>query len=260
MPRVNRRLQGLSEALLLDFDIVMDAPVAALAYVVPCWKCAKKFNVESAHWCQCDSNLRTLECPNCASCFCDATFAYKRAFWNDAPNTLREHTGRFRVAVPSARAPGVEDTKVSAASARRPHVLIVDDEEPIRSLAACYVEQMGYDVTTVSGAEEALRLSDEVVVDIVLTDALMPKMDGRELSRRLKQAHGSRIKVVLMTALYTARRFQAEARNVFMVDEYLSKPLRYEALRDALHRVAPPEGRLTSLGETKPAAAVVRIH
>ena len=228
---------------MLDFDILMDtSPVRAAAYLVSCWKCTKKFDVESAHWCKCDSNLRTLDCPSCDSCFCDAPFAYKRTFWNDAPSTLREHTGRFRV-VRCDPAPGVEDTSAYAVSSRRPLVLIVDDEEPIRSLAACYVEQMGYDVTTVSGGEEALRLSDEVVFDIVLTDALMPKMDGRELCRRLKAAPGSRTKVVLMTALYTARHFQAEARNVFQVDEFLAKPLRYEALRDALHRVAPLEGR-----------------
>lgn len=241
---------------MLDFDIVMDTlPAASRAYVVTCWKCTKKFNVESAQWCNCDSNLRTLACPNCASCFCDATFAYKRNFWNDAPNTLREHPGRFRVVVNGASAPDAEDRRVLPARSRRPQVLIVDDEEPIRSLAACYVEQMGYDVTTVSGAEEALRLADEVGFDIVLTDALMPKMDGRELSRRLKLAHGSRTKVILMTALYTARRFQAEARNVFKVDEYLAKPLRYDALRDALHRVAPLERRLSPFGESNTSTA-----
>ena len=234
---------------MLDFGVVMDAlPAATLGYVVPCRKCAKKFNVESAHWCKCDSNLRTLECLNCASCFCDAPYAYKRTFWNDAPNTLREHPGRFRVAGPRALTSGVEDMKASSPSSPRPHVLIVDDEEPIRSLAACYAEQMGYDVTTVAGGEEALRLSDKVVFDVVLTDALMPKMDGRELSRLLKLAHGSRIKVVLMSALYTARHFQAEARNVYKVDDFLAKPFRYEALRDALHRVAPPVRRLNSFG------------
>lgn len=241
---------------MLDFDIVTNTlPLAAPAYVVPCSKCAKKFNTESAQWCRCDSNLRTLECPNCAFCFCDATFAYKRTFWNNAPNTLREHPGRFRVAAPGAVLPGVEDRQASSASSPRLHVLIVDDEEPIRSLAACYVEQMGYDVTTVSGAEEALLLCADGNFDIVLTDALMPKMDGRELCRRLKLAHGSRIKVVLMTALYTARRFHTEARNVFKVDEYLAKPLRYEALREALRRAAPLERRRTSFGETKTASA-----
>lgn len=209
-------------------------------YVVPCWKCAKKFDVQASRWCGCDSKLRTLECPHCGSCFCQATFLYRRNFWNDAPTTLREHTARFRLAGRPAVAPDGQRAQGAAAlSLRRPHVLIVDDEEPIRSLAACYAEQIGYRVTSVAGPEEALLLTGQVAFDVVLTDALMPKMDGRELCRRLKEAHGSRIKVVLMTALYTARRFQSEARNVFKVDDYLAKPLRYDALRDALQRVAP---------------------
>jgi CheY-like chemotaxis protein len=98
---------------------------------------------------------------------------------------------------------------------------------------------MGYRVTTVCGPEEAMLITDTISFDVVLTDALMPKMDGRELSRRLKEAHGNKIKVVLMTSLYTARHFQSEARHVFKVDEYLAKPLRYAELHDALQRVAP---------------------
>jgi CheY-like chemotaxis protein len=208
-------------------------------YVVPCWKCAKKFDVEVSLWCDCDGKLRTLECPHCGSCFCQSTFQYRRDFWNNAPSTLREHTARFRLAgrvvatLPGERAGAASETLL------QPHVLIVDDEEPIRSLAACYVEQIGYRVTTVAGPQEALLLAEQVAFDVVLTDALMPKMDGRELCRRLKEAHGSRLKVVLMTALYTARHFQTESRNVFKVDEHIAKPLRYDTLRDALHRVAP---------------------
>jgi CheY-like chemotaxis protein len=198
------------------------------AYVVPCWNCAMPFDVESSHWCNCDAKLLTLVCPHCVQCFCAAPLPYKRRFWNDAPELLRSHTGRFRIAA----------APVSGA-AIQPHVLIVDDDEPIRSLAACLVEQLGYRVTTAGSAEEALVLTGAVAFDVVLTDALMPKMDGRELSRQLKRAHGSRLKVIVMTALYTARRFQTEARNVFKVDEYIAKPLRYDVLRDALERVAP---------------------
>jgi len=64
-------------------------------------------------------------------------------------------------------------------------------------------------------------------------------MDGRELCRRLKEAHGDQIKVILMTSLYTANHYRTEARHVFKVDEYLAKPLRYDELRAALQRAAP---------------------
>lgn len=219
-----------------DFNVVnTNAPVTGESHVVACWKCAQKFNAAAALWCDCDAKTRTLECPHCSTCFCQAPFIYKRKFWDEAPTALREHTRRFRIPVGDAVAP----SGAAASSARRPHVLIVDDEEPIRSLAACYVEEMGYEATTVSSPEEALLATAAISYDVVLTDALMPKMDGRELSRQLKELHGGSLKVVLMTSLYTARRFRAEARNVFKVDEYLAKPFTFEDLRAALQRVAP---------------------
>ena len=224
-----------------DFDLIIDeTAVTGESYIVACWKCAEKFNAATSSWCGCDAKLRTLECPHCGSCFCQAPFVYKRRFWNDAPKTLREHASRFRIPGRDVVPSGGEQSRAPEASAlRRPHVLIVDDEEPIRSLAACYVEQLGYKVTTVSSAEEALLMSDTVSFNVVLTDALMPKMDGRELSRRLKEAHGDQIKVILMTSLYTANHYRTEARHVFKVDEYLAKPLRYDELRAALQRAAP---------------------
>ena len=42
-----------------------------------------------------------------------------------------------------------------------------------------------------------------------------------------------------MTSLYKAWHCQTEARHVYKVDDYLAKPLRYDELRNALHRVAP---------------------
>jgi CheY-like chemotaxis protein len=236
-----------------NFEIVVPgSPLPAGSYVVSCWKCAKAFDAGSAPWCRCDSKLRTLRCAHCSACFCQAPFAYRRKFWNEAPNTLREHTGRFRIVPSAPNAPAAEPSRdETVRPCDQPHVLVVDDEEPIRSLAACVVEQIGYRVTTASGPEEALLLTEQIAFDVVLTDALMPKMDGRELCRTLKETHGSRIKVILMTALYTARRFESEARNVFKADGYLPKPLRYDALRDALQRVAP----LVRLSERSHAAA-----
>jgi CheY-like chemotaxis protein len=226
---------------MADFEIVGETLTSAdESYVVACWKCAEKFDAGSARWCKTDTKLRTLECPHCGSCFCQAPFPYRRSFWNDAPRSLREHPSRFRL-VGRDIAPSVVVNSPApvAASPYQPHILIVDDEEPIRSLAACYVEQIGYKVTTVETPAEALVMADSISFDAVLTDALMPMIDGRELCRRLKEKHGDQFKVVLMTSLYTAQHFRTEARHRFKVDEYLAKPLRYDELRDALQRVAP---------------------
>src|SRR6266851_2808439 len=180
-----------------DFDVVpLDSPVTDERYVVACWKCDEDFDAAVAAWCTCDAKLRTLVCPHCALCFCQAPCSYKRKFWTDAPKSLREHTRRFCIPTQDGVASHAEETRESRSSSEdRPHVLIVDDEEPIRSLAACYVEKIGYKVTTVSTPEEALVMTDAGSFDVVLTDALMPKMDGRELCRRLKEEHGDQIKV-----------------------------------------------------------------
>jgi CheY-like chemotaxis protein len=192
---------------MADFEIVAETPTSAdESYVVACWKCTQKFDAGSARWCKTDTKLRTLDCPHCGSCFCQAPFPYRRSFWNDAPKSLREHPSRFRL-VGHDIVPGVvlDSPAVVEASPYQPHILIVDDEEPIRSLAACYVEQIGYKVTTVETPEEALVLTDSISFDAVLTDALMPKIDGRELCRRLKEKYGDQYKVILMTSLYTAQ-------------------------------------------------------
>lgn len=223
-----------------DFTIVEESLTGEELYDVLCWQCASPFDAAAAEWCNCALKLHTLKCPRCAACFCQAPFLYKHKFWAGAPKTLRESKRRFGLSVTEiARLAPVADPPPAMGMRSQPHILIVDDEEPIRSLVACYVEQIGYRVTTVSGPEEALALVATTAFDAVLTDALMPKMDGRELCRALKERHGKGMKVIVMTSLYKARHFQTEARHVFKVDEYLAKPLRYDDLRDALQRVAP---------------------
>ncbi|MGZ7039162.1 MAG: response regulator, partial [Thermoanaerobaculia bacterium] len=187
------------------------------------------FSASSAQWCTCDLKLRTLVCPHCSACFCLAPAPYKGRFWENAPRVLGENTSRFRV-IETAEAPGPR---------RQIRVLIVDDEEAMRSLVACYIEQLGYDVTTVSDPEEALTILESTPFDVVVTDGLMPRMDGRELCLKIKTTMGDKIKVVLMTSLYTANRFKTEARHQFRVDDYLKKPMQFDELKAAMDRVAP---------------------
>jgi CheY-like chemotaxis protein len=111
---------------------------------------------------------------------------------------------------------------------------------------ACYVEQLGYTVTTAANAEEALAILESAGFEVVLTDALMPKMDGRELTRIVKRTHIDKVKTILMTSLYKALRFKNEAELHFGVDEYLTKPLKFSELQSALNRLAPTRSRPAS--------------
>jgi CheY-like chemotaxis protein len=105
-------------------------------------------------------------------------------------------------------------------------VLLVDDESVIRHLANHVISRIGYDVIVATNGADGLEMARRFRPDIVLTDALMPKMDGREMCRAIKSdPETAHIKVVLMTGLFTSVRYKNEAFKTYLADGYLSKPL-----------------------------------
>ena len=96
-------------------------------------------------------------------------------------------------------------------------VLLVDDEAPIRRSLGPYLERSGYRVLLASDGAEALDLLASYQVDIIVSDVLMPRMDGRELVRRVR-AGGARTPIILLTQV------NASYERVSALDDYLSKP------------------------------------
>jgi len=103
----------------------------------------------------------------------------------------------FRISVPAAvDGSGAVDRrsrekKRKAGTRKRrsglPRILVVDDEEGIAEELAEYLQLKGYDVATAGSGLEALELYRSRPADIVITDLLMPEMDGNELIRRLRR-------------------------------------------------------------------------
>ena len=69
----------------------------------------------------------------------------------------------------------------------RARVLAVDDQRYFRELMDSMLSEEGYEVRTVSGGAEALHALEREHFDIVVTDVMMPEMDGTELIERIKQ-------------------------------------------------------------------------
>jgi CheY-like chemotaxis protein len=198
-------------------------------YSVSCHSCNRAFDAMAAPWCSCLVTERTLSCPHCGKCFCKAGPLYKNRFWSGAPRALwdRKFQEHHEAAAP-VRAPEPD-------AVTRPLVLVVDDEPDIRRVATSVVESLGYGVVLAANGEEGLELARRYKPDLVLTDALMPKLDGREMARRLKEeADTAKAKVVVMTALYTNAKYRTEGVRVYRVDDYLAKPLAVDDLRAVL--------------------------
>lgn len=199
-------------------------------YDVNCFTCKGRFNALESVWCNCLVSERSVICPSCLNCFCKANTIYKQRFWSNAPQLLwdrklEEHSTEF-----SKKNPEPENVI-------RPLILVVDDEKQIQRIAFRDLEGLGYGVILARNGMEGLELAKKYMPDLILSDALMPKMDGREMCKRIKtDPETAKIKVVIMTSLYTQSKYKAEAFREFRVDDYQIKPLNFNELRTLLQK------------------------
>ena len=118
-----------------------------------------------------------------------------------------------------------------AASAReQPLVLAADDDEDILDLVAFRLERSGYTVLVARDGEEALKLAAKELPDLAVLDVMMPKVDGFEVTRRLRADEAtSRMPIILLTA----RSQDADVQQGFEAgaDDYLRKPFSPDELR-----------------------------
>jgi len=101
-----------------------------------------------------------------------------------------------------------------------PHVLVVDDEDQIRSILATYLTADGYDVLEAATGAEALALAGREDVALVLLDIGLPDLDGLEVLRQLRQT--SDVYVVLVTA--RAEEIDRIVGLEVGADDYVTKP------------------------------------
>ncbi len=204
---------------------------AVPTHVVACYHCKALFDAVSATWCQCLVTRRSFVCPGCAKCFCQAPQSYKQGVWQRAPKALWDRAAAEHR--PIEDLPENPDVEV----AKHPLILIVDDEKDIRRIAHAAVTGLGYHAIVASNGEEGIELAARYHPELILTDAFMPKLDGREMCRRIKaNPYTAAAKVVIITSLYTASRYKYEAYKEFGADDYLSKPLELPSLRDLLRK------------------------
>ena len=125
-------------------------------------------------------------------------------------------------------------------------VLVVDDEESQRTALAGMIALWGYAVETAADGQEALEKLATFDAHVIVTDLMMPRMDGQELLRRLK-LHGDAPPAIVQTAfgnLETAVNVVHDLGAFW----YLNKPIASQELRLLLERAAA-QSRLTERNE-----------
>jgi CheY-like chemotaxis protein len=158
----------------------------------------------------------------------------------DSAGPGRGSTFRFDIRAPAAAsraAPGaVAAAKIDAGLAgRHPlRILLAEDNVVNQKLALRLLRQMGYRADLARNGIEAIECIEREPYDLVLMDVQMPEMDGLEASRRITRRWNAqeRPRIVAMTA--NAMQGDREACLAAGMDDYLTKPIRVEALLGAI--------------------------
>ena len=105
----------------------------------------------------------------------------------------------------------------------RPVILIADDDRDILELVSLALERDGYELVLASNGEEALALARNRPPSLAVLDVMMPRLDGCEVTRRLRADDATRtLPVVLLSAF--ADELQAARGLAAGADAYVKKP------------------------------------
>ncbi|MDE0387536.1 MAG: response regulator transcription factor [Rhodospirillales bacterium] len=130
------------------------------------------------------------------------------------------------------------------------HILVVDDDDRIRTLLGRYLRDNGYHVSTASSAAEARAKLDGMTFDLIVLDVMMPGESGVEFTRGLRRSDA--VPVLLLTAMTEPEDRIAGLESG--ADDYLTKP--FEP-RELLLRVATILRRTAAAPPATPETCVV---
>ena len=102
------------------------------------------------------------------------------------------------------------------------HILVVDDDKNTRMYFQAVLEKNGYTSSTAKDGEEALEILSKEHVDLVVLDIMMPRMDGYEFTKTLREGDNN-----LPILMVSAKQLPTDKNKGFAVgtDDYMTKPV-----------------------------------
>ena len=102
------------------------------------------------------------------------------------------------------------------------HILVIDDDKNTRLYFEAVLKNNGYTVSVAKNGEEALDVMDKEHIDLVVLDIMMPKMDGYEFTKTLREC-GNNLPILMVSA----KQLPVDKNKGFAVgtDDYMTKPV-----------------------------------
>jgi len=107
------------------------------------------------------------------------------------------------------------------------HILVVEDDKKLRRLMETVLRQNGYRVTCAADGMDALKLLESVYVDLIISDIMMPNLDGYSLTKELRDANYE-VPILMVTAKETFE----DKRKGFSAgaDDFMVKPINMDEM------------------------------
>jgi signal transduction histidine kinase len=127
-----------------------------------------------------------------------------------------------------------EQGLIAVEAVEKERILVVDDEEPIREMISKMMSRFGYEAATAGNGKEALEVLRHEPFSILVTDIIMPEMDGFELMKAV-QTEFPDIHIICMTAHSASYSYTDVV--AFGATDYITKPFTVDEIRAKLNRV-----------------------
>lgn len=112
---------------------------------------------------------------------------------------------------------------------KKPRILVIEDEKEFRMLMKKELRIAGYDVITAADGEEGINKAKELKPDLVISDIQMPRKDGYEVLRELREdLHLNQTPIIVLTVLEEFENVK-EAYD-YEADFYIGKPVKFAEL------------------------------
>jgi TonB family protein len=116
-------------------------------------------------------------------------------------------------------------------------ILVVDFDQEFLKFLSHFLRNEGFEVVTAADGFAGLEMHKSEAPDLVITEAMLPKLHGFELCSRISHSASRKTPVIIVTGVYRDTVYKTEALHTFGASAYFEKPLDPDELMDSLRKI-----------------------